>query len=239
MARLEFRVMQTARGTSFSDVFRPRFLALAAATAVCLVWFIAKPASRTAGLPSTAAFSLEDSRDRKHLHAVELDALMKALPGETTAPAPILVADFERIEDLAKVTIVGSGAPSLAINGRMGRRALRTDAGPADAPAEVMLAVPTRVRSRAIQTVSAWIMASAGPVEVALELNADSGTDPAAIPARRVEPGAWQWVTFTIPGTTALGAGAPLSEVRLRLTGAGPVLLDQVEVWCTGGSHDR
>lgn len=237
LARLEGRVVRAMRGNGIAELLSPRFLGLAAAAAVCVVWFVRRPAPAPERTPSATSYALEPSRDSRALRTIELDTLLKALPGASIVPAPILVADFERIADLSRVTIVGPGAPSLSAMARMGHRSLRTEAGPAESPTEVILAMPGGARSQVVHTVSAWVQGVSGPVEVSLgSTEAGAGPMPGVL-ARQVEPGAWRWVTFTVPGTPSAGAGAPLSEVRLRLTGTGQVLLDQVEVWCAGGSH--
>jgi len=237
LAKLEGRVLRSTHGTTFAGVRTPRFVLLAATAAICVIWFMARPVSQAPRVPSAEAYSLDASRDRQGLRKIELDTLLKALPGESVVPSPMLVADFERIEDLAKVMVVGPGIASLSSNARMGRRSLRTDAGPAESPSVVILAMPAAGRAQFIHTVSAWVFAQIGPVDVALETGGEGGTPSAGILSRHVEPGEWRWVTFTIPGASTAGAGAPIPEVRLRLTGVGPVLLDQVEAWCAGGSH--
>jgi len=232
LARLESRVIRMARGTGRAPLVSPRFVALATAAAVCVVWFAVRRPAGPGAVPTAAAFALDGAHERAALRKLELDTLLQSLPGESIAPTPILVASFKHIEELSRVTIVGPGAPSLSPTARTGRRALRTEAGPADSPTEVILPVPQPARANLIHTISAWVLAQGGPVEVSLGSGSGDTAPLAGVQARQVDSGAWRWVTLTIPG-----AGVPLTEVRLRLTGSGPVLVDQVEAWCAGGSH--
>jgi hypothetical protein len=142
--------------------------------------------------------------------------------------APQVVADFDSVADLARLTVGGAAGPAVRSAVRGGRRALVLTglSGFAD-PVRVELSVPAGTGR--VMAVSAWVWADADGAEVALEVTDAGGGVQRAEPGRRVMPGQWMLVTFSLPAD-----GAPVAGLRFLVGGARAVAVDRVEVWRHG-----
>lgn len=250
--RLRKRAARTAPGLSAAEMFRIRsgiadriegraaaagprrlipvpVLAAGLAVSVLALWFASRLRGPLSWERPEPALELKLGPAAPELRRGQFEAL-GGLGGTAVAARPEVevLFDFETFPELQRATIVGFAPPELAAPGYSGRRALRlARGGDAAAPAEIRMRLAAGMSPSAV---TAWVRCGRAPATVKLAAELASGAVSEAAPARRVLPGEWRWVAFSLD-RAAVERGGGIVELRISIECAGPVELDRVEAW--------
>ena len=163
------------------------------------------------------------------LKSAETDAAARELGQEAS---PVIVAEFESMGEMKRVTVSGGRQAGLSRVPRSGRAALSLLAGAAGEPSEVRVDLLDWQGCGRAAALSVWAEAALEPVTLAVRVRTSTGESVEGAPARRVEQGGWRWVVFGLPALR----GA-ITDVTITVNGGSPLKLDRLELWCARGGN--
>jgi len=228
-----------ASGPALTRVPLP-MLAGASAAAVLLLWLAAGGGSFLRSLGRRSALDLGGTTGSAAVLQEEMRlAARLSRAGRIRGPhsplSAVLLADFESARGLDVVTLSGGIPAELSGDGFWGKKALRiARGGPKGEPIEARFAAPVLPAGARLAGVSAWVKSEAGTTDIALAAGLLGGQVREFGSWRRIRPGRWMWAFFPVPAG-AMDSEERLGDLRLRIEGESPALLDRVEVWFKSG----
>jgi hypothetical protein len=209
------------------------------AASLLLAWFTANPggltrwlATRPAVALSGSAMGLPQAELREALNFLDLKG-----PADGFMRSPLLavqLADFESAGEMAGMSVIGGGNFGLAGDAVTGRHSLAIDQGLSGRDG-VEIILPVRPMDSAVVpvAVSVWVKCSKS-ASITMSVRMPDGIVREGSYIRKARAGKWVWALLPLPALNGYER-ARIGGVGLRISGAGLVSLDHVELWCRGG----